>query len=271
MSPSIVSGRVVATTRWSTPATGSVERVAQVPQVAVDVLVLDLDVGERRRAARTPVDDALAAVDEALVEPVDEDLAHGQLVARVHREPLVRVVARAAHRLELADDRRAVLAPPLPARLDEPLAPDVVARQPLLGELLLDLVLRRDACVIRADDPAGRPADHALTPNHDVLDGVVQRVAHVQRAGDVGRRNHDRVRPHALDDLLPEVAAVLPRREDGALDRRGVVDGGHLAHGRIPFHRRVDVRRFYQHAGRPADASGNAICSKSRLLGGPRE
>jgi hypothetical protein len=91
------------------------ERIAEVPQVAVEVLVLHLDVGKRGRAPRAPVDDALAPVDESLVVPVDEDLAHRRLVRRVHREPLVGVVARAAHRLELADDGRAVLTAPLPA------------------------------------------------------------------------------------------------------------------------------------------------------------
>ena len=64
------------------PADRLLERIAQVPQVAVDVLVLDLDVGQRGRAARAPVDDAVAAVDQPGVEPVDEDLAHGLGVAR---------------------------------------------------------------------------------------------------------------------------------------------------------------------------------------------
>ena len=69
------------------------ERVADGPQVPVDLLVLHLDVGERRGAARAPVDDALAAVDEPLLVPVHEHRAHRELVAGVHRELLVVVVA----------------------------------------------------------------------------------------------------------------------------------------------------------------------------------
>ena len=135
------------------------ERVAQVPQVTVDVLVLDLDVGQRRRAARAPVDDALALVDQPGLEPVHEHLADGDLVLRVHGEALVVVVAAAAHRLELADDRPAVLAAPVPARLDERLAPHVVAREPSAASFCSTLFcVAMPAWSVPTTHTVGRPA-----------------------------------------------------------------------------------------------------------------
>ena len=73
-SATIVSGRVVA---HHDVIVGHVpvlieQRIADVPEVTVRLLVLHLEVGERRLAARAPVDDPLAAVDQAFVIEVRE-------------------------------------------------------------------------------------------------------------------------------------------------------------------------------------------------------
>jgi hypothetical protein len=48
------------------------------PQLAVDLLLLDLKVGDRRVQLGVPVHQALVAVDQAVLVEVDEDLAHGE-------------------------------------------------------------------------------------------------------------------------------------------------------------------------------------------------
>ena len=65
------------------------QRVAQVPQVALLVLILGLVVRDGGGAVGAPVDDALAAVDQAVVVPVAEDLTHGLGIVLVHGEALV--------------------------------------------------------------------------------------------------------------------------------------------------------------------------------------
>jgi hypothetical protein len=81
-----------------------------------------------------------------------------------------------------------------------------------LGELLLDLVLGGDAGMIGAEHPAGGTTGHPRTADDDVLDGVVERMAHVERAGDVRRRDGYREGTHAARDRgLLEVAAFRPR------------------------------------------------------------
>ena len=47
--------------------------------------------------------------------------------------------------------------------------------------------------VVGAEDPLGPPPAHAVVADQRVLDRAVERVAHVQRAGDVRRRDRDRV------------------------------------------------------------------------------
>jgi hypothetical protein len=101
-----------------------------VPELALDVLVLDLDVGERGAAAAAPVDEPAPAVDQPfLVEP-DEDLAHRARQALVHREALARPVARRTEALQLRDDVRRDLVLPGEGAGEELLASDLMAIGP---------------------------------------------------------------------------------------------------------------------------------------------
>ena len=160
----------------------------------------------------------LSAVDVALAVEGDEHLEHRAGVLVVHREPLVVEVEPAAQPLVLLDDLGAVLAPPLPDALHEGLASQVVARLPVLPQLLLHHVLGGDAGVVGAADPQRLVALHAAQPDQRVLDRAVQRVAHVQRAGHVGRRHGDRVRRPVGVRVGGERAGGLPLGEHARLD-----------------------------------------------------
>ena len=60
-----------------------------------------------------------------------------------------------------------------------------------LGQLALDHQLGGDAGMVHAGLPQHVLAPHALEAGQRVLQGVVQGVADVQPAGDVGRRDDD--------------------------------------------------------------------------------
>ena len=153
------------------------ERVADREERVVHLLVHDLEVGDRRLVERAPVDDAVRAVDPAAIPEPDEERHHRADVVVVHREPLARVVERAAEAAVLAHDRAAGLLEPLPRALDERLAPEVLSREALLRELLLDDVLRRDAGVVVARLPERVEAAHPVPADEDVLERAVERVA----------------------------------------------------------------------------------------------
>ena len=78
-------------------------------------------------------------------------------------------------------------------RFDEFLAPEVVARFAFRLELALDHHLGGDAGVVGARLPQRVVAAHAVVAGERVHERVLERVPHVQRAGDVGRRQHDAV------------------------------------------------------------------------------
>ena len=208
------------------------QRVAQVPQVALLVLILGLVVRDGGGAVGAPVDDALAAIDQAVVVPVAEDLTHGLGVILVHGEALVVEVDGAAHALDLLDDDAAVLVGPVPAGVDKIVAANLQAADALALELLVDLGLRGDTGVIGAEHPARGLAAHAGHTDDGVLDGVVGGVTHMELAGHVGRRNGDGAVAHALTALV--VAAVEPLLQDRRLVGRRIVVLGHLFHISLP-------------------------------------
>ena len=94
-----------------------------------------------------------------------------------------------------------------------------------LHQLPLDHHLGGDAGVVGADLPEHVLAAHALEPAEHVLQRVVERMAHMQRAGDVGRRNDDAIGLGlgALGPSGPEGARLFPFRVDAALDFGGLV------------------------------------------------
>ena len=208
------------------------QRVAQVPQVAILVLIFGLVVRDGGGAVGAPVNDTLATVDQAVVVPIAEDLAHGLCVILVHGEALVVEVDGAAHALDLLDDDAAVLVGPVPAGVDKLVATDLQAADALTLELLVDLGLRGDTGVVGAQHPARGLAAHAGHTDNGILDGVIGGVAHVELASHVGRRNGDGAVAHALTALV--VAAVEPLLQDRRLVGRRIVVLGHFFHISLP-------------------------------------
>ena len=126
-----------------------------------------------------------------------------------------------AEAAELAGDRAARLRLPLPHMLEESLAADLGALDALAVEVALDHHLRGDAGMVGADHPQRVLAQHPLAAGEDVLKRDVERVADVQRAGDVGRRHDDRPRL-ASGALGPEQARRLPNARTSDPRSRGV-------------------------------------------------
>ena len=94
VSPSIVSGRVVATTTSPEPSASGYANSYSSPCVAL--VVVDLEVRERRPARRAPVDEPARAVDQALFVQAHERLDDRRRVRRLHREDRAVPVERAA-------------------------------------------------------------------------------------------------------------------------------------------------------------------------------
>src|SRR5207249_760252 len=117
-------------------------------------LRIRLIIRDRRLQLGIPVDEAFAAIDEAVPEQVEKGLAHGAGADRIEREARALPVTRRAQLAKLAEDAFLVAFLPAPDALDQLLAAEIVARFLLgLGNQLFDRGLRGDAGMIGAGDP----------------------------------------------------------------------------------------------------------------------
>ncbi len=98
--------------------------IADVVKLALDLFVFDLDVGQCRQAARAPVDEPLASIDQTFFVEAHEDLEHRFGQALVHRKAETVPVAGFTQLLLLIDDGVARGGLPLPHPFDEAFTPE---------------------------------------------------------------------------------------------------------------------------------------------------
>ncbi len=202
------------------------QRIADLPDLSVFLLAVHLEVRHRGPQHRIPVDQALAAIDETFLVQPHEHLEDSPRHARIHREvagllPLgvgIGPVTGSAEPAHLPDDGRAGLLLPRPHALDELVAAEVVAGLAFGFELALDYDLRGDAGVVGAHDPVGVETAHPVVAHQRVHQRLLECMAHVQRPGDVGRRELDAVGQAIRVEARLEVAARFPHRVPAALD-----------------------------------------------------
>jgi hypothetical protein len=97
-------------------------------------------------------------------------------------------------------------------------------------------VLRGDTAVIGAGDPEGVIAFHPPPTDQHVLQGVVERMAHVERPGDVGGRNDDGVGRSFGIRPRPKEAAPLPEGIPLGFGFFRLIDGGKFHTGSPDYH-----------------------------------
>ena len=202
------------------------DRILEMPQLPLHLDLLHFEVGDGGQQLGVPVDQPLVLVDEALPVELHEHLEHRARKSLVHGEAFARPVAGGTQALELLDDGAARFRLPRPHLFEEFFAPERAPAGLLaLHELALDHHLGGDAGVIGAGLPQHVAAAHALEAHQHVLEGVVERMAHMQRAGDVGRRDDDGIRP-GIAPFRPaaaKCARLLPRGVDAPLNGGGLV------------------------------------------------
>ena len=180
------------------------------------LLALHFEVGYGGEQHGIPVDETLAAVDQALFVQAHEDFADGARQRRVHREAIAEPVDGIAQAAHLGGDGVARLLLPLPDALDKGFAGEVGAFLALRVELALHHHLGCDSRVVGARLPQGVVAAHAVIAGECVHERVLERVPHVERPGHIRRGNHDAIRPPPPAGREPAVR--LPALVDAPLD-----------------------------------------------------
>ena len=186
------------------------DRIADMPEMSFLILVLDLGVREGRLADRAPVDDPLAAVDISLLIEVQEDRLNRLRASLVHCKALALPVAARSELPKLLRDRSAVLLLPVPDLLQELLAADLALVDTLILQRVRHAHLGRDRGVVGPGNPQRLVSLHPSPADQDILQGLVEGVAHVQLPCNIGRRNHDRERLLVRLHVSVERSGLLP-------------------------------------------------------------
>ena len=189
--------------------------IANLPQVALLLLVDDFKIADGGLAARAPVNDVRAAIDKALLVEADEGFPDGDRQVLAHREVFALPIDRVADPLHLFEDGAAVVLLPLPHAREKSFAAHLLAGCAFAHHLAFDEHLRGDAGVVGARNPEHTISAHSPPANQDVALSVLKHVAHVQVSRHVGRRQKDR------KSGLTVLALVLDRCSAGTRRRNG--------------------------------------------------
>ena len=184
--------------------------IADMVELAGGGFVLHLQIGQGGTAAGTPVDDVVSPVDEPLVIEPGKYLAHRPGEPLVHGEPFPLPVAGAAQPFELVDDLAAGLFLPLPDPFDEFAPTEVLTADLFPGQLPLHHVLGGNAGMVGSRQPEGIEPVHPFIADQDVLQGIVQGMAHMKDPGDIGRRDDDGKGLLAFIHGAPEMFLPVP-------------------------------------------------------------
>ena len=167
-------------------------RVAHIPQAALHFLAFDFQIGNRGQEFRVPIHQSLVTIDEALGVQRHEYFAHCCRKSLIHREAFTRPIERCAKPAQLPRNGAARFRLPFPNALQKGFAPHAAAVWLLLfGQQAFHDDLRRNAGMVGARLPQRIAPLHAPPADQHILQGIIQRMADMQAARHIRRRDHD--------------------------------------------------------------------------------
>ncbi len=203
--------------------------IAQIVELAVLLFIDHFNVAQSGLGLGIPVDHPLAAVDKPAAVKIDKYLCDTFRPQFVHGEGGAAPVARGSELAQLLQDDASILVSPVPRVFQKLLACEIALLDSLFGKLGHDFGLCGYRSMVGAGHPQGVFARHAGAAHEYVLYRVVEHVAHVEHACDIGRRDNDRIGFARVGSALEEVVThpvVIPF----VFNLRRVVFGGKLVH-----------------------------------------
>ena len=159
------------------------------PEMSVLFLMLYFRIRKRSFTYRTPVNDPGSFIDIAFLIQADKYFLYCFGTSFIHGKTLSVPVAGYAQFLQLPFDRSCIFFFPLPGSLQEFFSSQLFFVNSLFLQLIRNLHLGRNCCMVRSRDPEGIISLHSLIADQDILQCIVQRVPHMKLSGYI-RRGH---------------------------------------------------------------------------------
>ena len=205
------------------------QRIADMVKLAVNILVVNLQIRQGGGAPDAAVDNPLVAVNQPLVIQADKSSADGAARPVVQREPMALPVGGNAQPPRLFVNDAAGFRHVFPNPPDESLPPDFVAAAGLVQKLPLHHPLRRNPRVIRPRQPQGRRPGHPPVADQRILQRLFQSVAQMQLPGNIRRRHNDGIRRPPLLGHRPKIPAIQPAAVNPPLHGARIISSRHQA------------------------------------------
>ena len=203
--------------------------IAKMPQMATAFLMHGFQVTESRLAARAPIDDVSAAIDQLFVVKTQKGFEHGAIERRIEGKLFARPIDRIAQPDHLLQDRAAAVRLPIPYAALKFLAAQLRASDFLLGQFAFDDDLRGNPCVVHSGQPERAKSAHAMPTRQRINLRVLEHVADVNVAGDVRRWNHDAERRAVRAFLRAKESGIHPLPRPALLNLLRLVSFGDLS------------------------------------------
>ena len=199
------------------------DRIIDMPEVTVLILMLHLRIGNGCLADRTPVYYLISFIYVALIKQLYKDILDSLRTALIHGKALSLPVSGRSELLELLYDPSAVFFLPLPRILEEFFAPYLFLIYTLALQALGNLHLRSDARVVCSRLPKGIVTLHALISYQNILHRIVESMPHVKLPGNIRRRHHYSKRLFRPVDLSVKITLLFPCFINAILHLVGII------------------------------------------------
>ena len=167
------------------------DRIINVPEKSVLILMFYLCIRDGSLAYRTPVDDSGTFVNISFLIQTDKYFLYSLGASFVHCEAFSLPVCRSTEFLQLVDDLSAVLFFPCPRMFKEFFTSDIVFVDSFFFQFIDNLNLCCDCSMVGSRLPQSFVSLHSLETDQYILHGFIKCMSHMKLAGYVRRRHYD--------------------------------------------------------------------------------
>ena len=168
------------------------KRVTDIVEVAIHLFMLYLKVSQCCVAPGAPVNDVITPVNQLFIIETHKDFPYGPGKALIHGKPLSTPVTGTSQPFQLGDNHATEFFPPLPDQFNKSFPTNLVTISSPRGKVFFHHILGSYTRVVRAGLPQDTIPFHPFVSAQNILEGIIEGMAHVQASGYIWRGNDDR-------------------------------------------------------------------------------
>ena len=143
---------------------------------------------------RTPVDDSFASIYKSFFIVFNENFLNSLGTAFIHSKTLSLPVTGRTKFFQLFNNASAVLLSPVPCTFKKFFSSQIVFSKTFFSHCLNNFCFCCNGSMVSSGNPQCTITRHSFPTNKNILQGIVQRMPHMELACDIRGRNNDSIR-----------------------------------------------------------------------------